>query len=412
MKSITQNILILSALSFFAACNNDSYDPDSSSKDPVEITLTRNEQEMVKAGNDFSFNLYRQIAAGNQKNMLISPLSASQALGMVINGVDSQTLEEMKTALGFKSYTVEDVNKFYEKLIHGLLTTDPSTELTLAHSIWIDQKSTVFDSFIRINQATFDAEITRLDFMDPSSVDKINQWCEDKTNNRIKKMIAQLAPDDYMILINALFFKGEWVTKFEKEETFKTNFTNGNSSTSKVDMMAYTNQTAYFDNLDVQIAELPYGNKAFSMVILLPKENASIQQIEELLTAEQWDEWMQQLQNNSLLDVRLPKFKLEYERELNDDLKALGIQEAFSSWGNFSKMSPDNLYIGKVKQKTFIEVDEEGTEAAAVTTVGIAITSLPDTPQAIDFYVNRPFIYVIKEKSTNSILFIGKIEEL
>jgi len=256
----------------------------------------------------------------------------------------------------------------------------------------------------------YDAEVRNLDFRNPKSVDIINQWCSDKTNKRITEIISEINPNARLFLMNALYFKGTWVNSFDKTYTVKEDFTALSGSKSKVDMMNQEATFNYTEEEDFQLAELPYGNEAFSMVVMLPNEDKTPDDIIAKLNASNWELWNNRLSRNTLR-IKLPKFKLEYERDLKDDLKDMGMIVPFNEReADFTNMGPD-LFIGLVKQKTFVEVNEEGTEAAAVTIVGMETNAGPGS-YTIPFHVNRPFIYLIKEKSTGVILFMGKVGSL
>lgn len=404
MKKVLISGIVVAIL--MASCQSNDNDPTP--KPRKDIPLTRTEQEMAILGNEFAFNFFKQVNTTERKdNFFISPLSASFALSMTTNGAAGETLEEMKSTLGFRNYSLDEMNDYYQKLINGLLEVDNTTELGIANSIWIRDAFTVENPFINVNKEKYNAEVRSLDFSSPSAVDIINQWCSNKTNKRIPTIIKEINEDSQLFLINALYFKGIWKNKFDAKNTNKEDFTNITGTKTKVDMMRQECAVQYTAESGFQIAELPYGNEAFSMVVILPDEDKSIQEIITDLTADNWEEWLDNTAERKV-DIKLPRFKLDYERELNEDLKAMGMPLAFSQVADFSKISTTDLFIGLVKQKTFVEVNEKGTEAAAVTVVeGLATDAGPANLKT--FHVNRPFIYLIKEKSTGSILFMGKM---
>ncbi len=408
-----KSIFVWSVL-LFCACQSEEGGNKFKTQERKDIVLTRGEQDMVEEGNYFAFNLLKVVEQNETKeNYFISPLSASLALSMTTNGAGSSTLSEMKQVLGFDAYTVDEMNTFYKKLVNELLKVDNSTELGIANSIWVKEGFPVLSSFKEVNRTMYDAQVEELNFDSPNAVKTINQWCADQTNGRIDKMLDQIPEMARMYLLNALYFKGIWNAKFEKKNTSKSDFTNSDGSKKKVDMMKQEHLFPYITDMDLQIAEFSYGNEAFSMVVLLPEDNQTPEQVIAGLTVEKWTEWMDKLLGReSTLDVRFPKFKMEYSRELNDDLIELGMQKAFDpNKADFSKMSDLRLFISMVKQNSFVEVNEEGTEAAAVTIVEMEYTSAAP-PQVIPFHMNRPFVYIIKEKSTGAILFIGKMGKM
>ena len=398
------------AFMLLLSCQSD--DPTPTPNERKDIPLTRSELEMTALGNVFAFDFFKTIVANEEKeNVFVSPLSASIALSMTANGGDGSTLEEMKTTLGFVDYSLEEMNGYYKKLVNGLLTVDNTTTLGIANSIWIKEGFNVKQPFVDVNKDMYDAEVRTLDFNSPQAVNTINGWCSDKTNKRITNILESIDPSARVFLINALYFKGIWVNKFDKSSTVSEEFTSVSGQKSMVDMMHQECSIPYTSEVGLQVAELPYGNEAFSMVLLLPGDGQNIDNLMSQLTPENWEKWTSRL-SSRIVDIKLPKFKLEYSRELINDLMMMGMRVPFDGrLANFSKMSDADLYINLVKQDTFVEVNEEGTEAAAVTVVGAFETSVGPS-QPISFHVNRPFIYVIKEKSTGAILFMGKMGSL
>lgn len=412
---LKKTIAALGLLSVLAACQNDDNSPSPTPQPRKDIILTRSEQELLNMGNDFAFRFFNQVCSTENEhpNVFVSPLSASLCLSMITNGADGHTLTEMQDVLGFPaaSCTLNDLNSYNQKLTSALLSLDNTTQLGIANSIWVNKGFNVYDSFVDLNKKMYDARVEELDFNSPTAKDVINQWCADKTNNCIKKVIENIPADVRMYLINALYFKGIWKSRFTKTATVREDFANADGSRQKVEMM---NQTAAFNyaSTDVfSLAELPYGNEAFSMVILLPAEGKTLNECLAGLTCDNWKEWSNAMTRREL-QLKLPRFKVEYKKKLMEDLAAMGMKDAFDGYNaDFSKMSAVKLCIGLLEQFTYIHVDEEGTEAAAVTVGGMLETSAPST-ETIPFYVNRPFAYIIKEKSTGAILFMGKMTKL
>lgn len=401
-----KTLLCILASMLLLSCESD----DSTPAPRKDIPLSRSELQMAALGNSFAFDFFKTIAADEKKdNLFISPLSASIALSMSANGAAGETLEEMKATLGFKDYSLDEMNEYYNKLINGLLTVDNSTTLGIANSIWIKKGFDVKQPFIDLNKEAYDAEVRTLEF-DAKAVDIINQWCSNKTNKRIPKVLAEISENARLFLINALYFKGTWTSEFNKSNTKKEDFTTVSGQKSEVELMRQECDTPYLEDEGMQIVELPYGNEAFSMVVLLPEEGRSIDDAIQQLTADNWNKWMQALSSHTV-DIKLPKFKLEYDRDLMEDLKKMGMTLPFiQGVADFSNISSTGLHIGMVKQNTFVEVNEEGTEAAAVTVIGFETTSVGGGK--VSFHVNRPFVYIIKEKSTGAILFMGKAGSL
>lgn len=392
-------------------CSDNPVDHDRSE---LPRDLTAQETSLIESDNLFGLNLFRAISAfETDKNVFISPLSVSMALGMTLNGADGNTYEDMKQTLQLAGLTEEEINQSYRSLIDLLTTLDPRVVFQIANSIWYRDVFPISQSFVDLNQEYFDAEVTGLDFNDPNAANIINQWVSAKTNGRIDSIVD--SPIDaltVMILINAIYFKGDWTYKFDITKSADDQFTLLDGSTKQIPMMNQDEGTfPYFENNDLQAIDLAYGDSLFSMTIILPKSEIGLDALIESLDKTTWESWINQLHPQEFGLFQMPRFELEYEVKLNDILSALGMEIAFDPYGaDFTRMGDgtfaDNLYISSVKHKTYVKVDEEGTEAAAVTSVTIGTTSMPEL---IVMRVNRPFIFMIRERFSGTILFIGKI---
>lgn len=412
---LKKTIAALSLLSILAACQNDENPSKPEPKPRKDISLTRVEQSLLDANTDFAFRFFSQVCntEDEKPNVFVSPLSASLCLSMITNGASGNTLTEMQDVLGFpaSSFSLDDLNNYNQKLTTALLDLDNTTQLGIANSIWIKQGFKVYDSFVNVNKQMYDAQVQELDFTSPTAKDVINRWCAEQTNDCIKEVIKVIPANARMYLLNALYFKGIWASQFEKSATRQENFTNSDGTQQKVNMMNQTEMFNYTKNSTFSIAELPYGNEAFSMVILLPSGGKTLDESLSELTSENWKEWNSNMAGKQL-QVKLPRFKVEYDKTLIDDMIAMGMKDAFDgNKADFSKMSAAELYVGILQQFTYINVDEEGTEAAAVT-VGGMLDSAVGLPVTIPFYVDSPFAFMIKEKSTGAILFMGKVTKL
>lgn len=370
--------------------------------------LTASEHALIQGSNSFAFGFLREVdAIEDDPNVFLSPLSASMALGMTMNGAAGETQSEMRETLGFEGMSLEEINTSYRNLIDLLVDLDETVEMRIANALWMREGFDFREPFLAATQDYFDAEARALDFADPASVDVINQWVEESTNGRIDSILDEIAQDAVLYLMNAIYFKGTWTTQFDPDDTSRAPFTPVEGAPYDVDMMhasAVPVSYAFLD--DVAVLDLPYGRDAFSMTIVLPSEDRTLAELVASTNEEQWNEWLGALQEGEL-DVFLPRFRLEYERTLKEALESLGMQQAFDpARADFSPMSDarDDLYIHEVKQKSFLDVNEEGTEAAAVTSVEIRVTSAPPS-----FRVDRPFLMVIRERFSGSILFIGAI---
>ncbi|MCI1647623.1 MAG: serpin family protein [Bacteroides sp.] len=406
---------ILILLSVFVACQKEEDISQVKLKARKDIELSASERVMMNRGTDFAFRFFNQVCQTETEkpNVFISPLSASLALSMTANGANGNTLAEMQTTLGFSpsSFSPDEMNSYNQKLTTALLDLDNTTQINIANSIWIKQGFKVYDSFVDLNKDYYDAEVRNLDFTSSTAKDVINQWCADKTNQCIKNVIKEIPANVRLYLINALYFKGTWTSKFDKSNTNNESFSNADGSKTTVPMMNQTASFNYLQNEYFSIAEFPYGNEAFSMVVLLPTEGKTLDESLSGLTYEHWNEWISEMHGMEL-EVKLPKFELKYDKDLIEDMKDLGMKDAFdANKADLSKMSTADLYIGLLQQFNYLKVNEEGTEAAAVTVVGAFETSVGPSA-SVNFYVNRPFAFLIKEKSTGAILFMGKVSQL
>lgn len=410
---IKKTLFLLMLTGIFAACQNDEGGSSTAPKPRRDIPLSRAEEKLTDESTEFAFRFFKQVngTEWEKANWMISPLSASLALGMVTNGAVGNTLAEMQKTLGFNSSSLDEMNAYYQKLTAALLDLDNTTKLGIANSIWIKQGFQVYDSFVGVNKKMCDAQVQNLDFESPGAPDVINAWCAEKTNNCIDKVIEKIPVDARVYLLNALYFKGIWAEKFDKSNTRAEEFMNEDGSLAKVQMMNQTETFGYATNEFFSMAEFPYGNEAFSMVVLLPVEGKTLEESLGGLTCDNWKLWNEQMSLRSLV-VKFPHFELKYKKDLVKDMQTMGMMDAFyPDKADLSGMSPAELFIGLLEQYTFIKVDEEGTEAAAVTVVGTLETSVgPSHP--IDFHINRAFAFMIKEKSTGTILFMGKVTKL
>jgi len=404
----TRSLLILAAACLSAFSCRDKGTSVEQERVPMR-PLTSTEQALVTADNSFGFKL---LAAVNKedagKNVFISPTSVSVALGMTLNGANGATRDSMARTLEFAGLTQQDINKSYKSLITLLKGIDPKVVFQIANSIWYRPDLRVEQAFKDVNMEYFNAEINSIDFGSATAPATINGWVDRNTNGKIKEIVPDPIPRDMvMYLINAIYFKGTWTYRFDPAYTRDDVFTLPTGSTVPCKMMSMKSTLKYAENDQCQVLDLPYGDAGFSMTIVLPKKGTSIDDFTGKLTQQQWNLWLGSLEKKEG-DVYLPKFKLEYSKKLNDALKAMGMTLAFTpGFADFTKIDTrGGLFISEVQHKTFVQVDEEGTEAAAVTSVGVGRTSIGDN---FVMRVDRPFIFVIRENNTGTILFLGKI---
>ena len=380
---------------------------------PAQLTslprdLTADELSVSAAANHFAFTLLKRLSEQQPgANVFVSPLSVSMALGMAMNGAAGTTLDQMRSTLGFGTKEVAAINAGYRGLIALESGLDPSTTFDIANSVWHRNTFPFHQSYLDLLKTSFDADVRSAPF-DNTTVTAVNTWVAAQTNDRIKTILDEIKPEHVMFLINAIYFKGSWRDRFDPASTRDAPFTTIDGSTQTVKMMSRPSSsgTIRFGFLNnTSVGELAYGNGAFVMTILVPQGQANVNQVAASLDTTSWRGFVGSMSSGNA-EVLLPRLTMEYERELSQDLAALGMPVAFGDAADFSGMSPlgADLAIAFVKHKTFVKVDEEGTEAAAVTNVGIGPTSAPPA-----LHVDRPFIFVIRERFSGTILFMGKI---
>lgn len=401
---------LLLIASCFISCQNDDDTSTESTEERKTIVLSRLQEEMAVKNTDFALNLFKQIDAKQEENWMASPLSASYALGMLANGASEKTLDEIITTMGIGS-SLDEINAFHQKLTTELKELDNRVQLGIANSIWITDDYPIYDSFKKINQETYQAQIDKLDFCSADAPSIINNWIAQQTNGHIKDAVKQIPSETVAYLLNALYFKGSWSNKFEEKDTKNMDFTNADGSTTQVKMMQQWNvPLKWAQTQSYTIVELPYGNKAFSMNVLLPHEHKTVEECMSELTADDWASWIAKTTTKPSTHVRFPRFELNSELDLIEIMKEMGINAAFLDNAAFPGMSADELYFTSFKQNSFLKINEEGAEAQAVTSTTIKGDWYGSG--SLLFNVNRPFAFLISEKSTGIILFMGKINKL
>lgn len=370
---------------------------------------------LVSANTRFAYDLFRELVAEDaNENVFISPLSISMALAMAYNGAEGTTKDAMAQTLNFGNMTLEEINQEYSNLMESLKDVDQAVKLLIGNSVWMNKEfePIVKSSFLERVGTSYDGEMFTRDFGNPQTLSEINGWVAESTEGKIKDVIPQIDPELVMLLINAIYFKGEWVTRFDEAQTRKQDFFLPQGNTVNVDMMSTSGNFSYFSGENCQVARLPYGRDKIAMYVFLPNEGIPLDSFIVSLNQTANDEYVSRLHSIGDLVVKLPKFKVEYGvKSLNSVLKKLGMEIAFEpSDANFSSIAstaPQNLYISYVDHKAIVDVNEEGTEAAAVTVVGMGERSAHYEPPS--FVVNRPFFFEIRDDRSGSILFMGKI---
>ncbi|WP_185956549.1 serpin family protein [Changchengzhania lutea] len=363
-------------------------------------------REVVAANNQFAFSLFKEISeAEAENNFMISPASASLALGMVYNGAAGETQQAFSDVFNYGNVTLEETNLINQNIINNLINTSSGTIFEIANSIWVNNTFPVKETFIETNKAYYFAEIQNKDFNDPETLETINNWVSNKTYGKIPKVLNEISPDAVLYAINALYFKSDWKYRFNQEDTKSLPFQLDDGTVKQVDMMSMEQDLEYFSNAVFSSVKIPYKNDKYSMTLMLPHTNKAVNDMIGTMNNENWKAW-QGNYNVQGLKMTMPKFTFSYEKLFNDALTNLGLGIAFTGSANFSGLSDMGTQISFVLQKTFIDVNETGTEAAAVTVVGIEVTSTNGPKQ---FLLDRPFVFVITEKETGSICFMGKV---
>ena len=404
--------LTLMATTAVVGCSSDSESPKPEPVicpvvTPTELELTRAEQEMVKESNEFAFNLFREVQDG-VKSQIVSPVSITYALGMLNNGAAGETQKQINSVLGFADTGADGINAFCYKMLQRAATLDPLTKVLIANTIYMNKPYELQTEFVQRAKTFYDAEPETRDFHDGKTRDVINKWGSDHTEGMIEEALKkdEFNPDAVSYLLNAIYFKGSWKKKFDKALTMKEAFMHagGYEEMTYADMMHQTTNFEYAETDDCQALRLPYGNSSFQMTVLLPKANTNA--VPQVPTIEVWQQIQQQMRP-ATVNVILPRFESDTNIGLIPIMTKLGMTRAFDGdFAEFPHFCPARTHIGLMKQVAKIKLDEEGTEAAAVTVIGV--DGSDPGMSGMTFRANHPFLYVISEKTTGAIFFIGQ----
>lgn len=410
--------LVLAAL-LLAGCNG-ATDPDGAA-DPIEElprALTADEQAVIEASNRFGFAMVAELyGADPGANLFTSPLSAHAALSMALTGARDSTLDAMRETLGFgdgDAPSIDAIRESYAGLSDLLLDLDPRVELAIGNAAWLDETFPFRAAWVDGVAEAFDARTQAVDFADPALPGEINDWVDEATAGRITEMVESLDPNEVLMLLNAIYFKGQWTDQFDPDDTRDAPFILPDGSTKTVQMMVRgEGELDVYRGPDALVADLPYGGGVFRFTVVLPPEDGSLADLVAGLDDARWNTWMAGLAEDDV-PVHMPRFTLEWEKELKDALESLGMGIAFvAGRADFGGMLAEgfdpqatgtDLHITRVKQKSFLTVNEEGTEAAAATSVGVGVTSAP-----MPVVVDRPFLLAIRERLSGTIFFLGAI---
>jgi serpin B len=419
-KNLWAAVVLLTALTTMG-CGHDSYDeanddpvptpaplPDNE-EEIIQIELTRTEHELVMSGTEFAFNLFRK-ARDAQQSTVLSPISITYALGLLNNGAAGQTQQQINQVLGFGDKGADGINYFCYKMLTGAPRLDRQTKVLISNAIFLNQPYQLMREFNQKAASYYDAAAQPFDFHDDQTLSFINQWAYYNTEQMIEQVLSkdEFNADAVCYLLNAIYFNGIWTYKFDKSNTKDEAF---HASVEKtLPMMRQKRTFGYGENDLCQTLCLPFGNGHYRMTVLLPREGKTIDDVVQTLTAETWQQQYRYL-GEAVVDVKLPRFKSNTDKHLVEVLTQMGMPDAFNrDVADFSAFCTKPTYIDLMKQVACIKVDEQGSEAAAVTAIGMLATSdlEPSEPRHVNFHATRPFLYVISELSTGAIFFVGQ----
>lgn len=409
MKRALIILSIIAATS--SACDKTTANIGGEDNNPRKnITLTKTQTEFVSSGNTFAFNFLSKVNAAETKDYMISPLSMQFLLGMILEGAEGHTAEEISTVLGYGSDGAQQVNEFCLAMLTQLPQVDKATKLSIANAIILNQECNLNKSYKETVAKYYLAEATNKDFYKTKeTADYINSWCSSHTEGMIPKVLDEVSPDIMAYLINALYFKSKWRSPFQKANSSQKPFKDENGN--KVDditMMIQESDFRHFSGTQFNAVQMDYGNGAYTMTVMLPNSGYKVADVCEYLKTVSWQEFLEQFYVCKV-NLWIPRFVTEYKIKLNDILSEMGMPKSFKPGAEFLKMSEDANYLDFIQQFTKIIVDEEGTEAAAVSIGGMARNTSVGMPDPIVyFHADHPFIYVICEKSTGAVLFAGR----
>ena len=408
---LAAGVLAMASCAMVMGCGNTiNIDDNGKDNNPrVPLSLSPAQKEFVTEGNVFSMNFLDKVAAAESKDFIISPLSMQFLLGMILDGTEGQTAEEIATVLGYGKDEVDAVNDYCLAMLQQLPALDKKTKILIADAIYVDQGFDLKDKYKKTVAKYYDAVVSNLDFSDTQgSAAIINKWCSDHTEGLITHILDETSPDMLCYLLNALYFKSSWAEKFNKERTVNEEFLMANGTPAQVPMMKTYKEFRYGDGTSFRAVRLPYGNGAYSMTVLLPKDGKKLTDVTAELKGSDWKA-IEKKMYYSEVDLWLPRFQTQFGINLNDILSDLGMPTAFNPvQANFTPMSDDALCLSFVRQDAVIKVDEEGTEAAAISSAGVNKTTSVGPSSYVVFHADKPFLYLITEADTGAVLFAGR----
>ncbi|MCM1355490.1 MAG: serpin family protein [Staphylococcus sp.] len=408
MKHFSNLFLFLTSVFILTSCSSDS--DDSGSNERKDINLNPTELEIVKANTSIGLNMLSYFDGNSEEdNFMVSPLSAQFVMGMLANGAQGKTLDEITAAMGTNS--IDELNDLCKRLLTELPKADKKTTLRSANSAWFNKGYNVLPSYSKAIADFYSADASMIDLTTVESMKMINDWCSSHTDGMIPSVITKpYSQEIRFVLLNALYFKGEWSSPFSVDQTANKDFNNADGSVVKTLTMCKSLSAPYYNHPDFELARLTYGNGAYAMTIVLPSKQSSLTKALAALDGSVWAEWKSSRKTFEL-KLEFPKFKIATTTEINRYLQSLGIKEVYCSDADLSAMTDRPAFLSTVDQYTAIEVDEKGT-VASVVTKGEGLDGANFDPIVVDFHIDRPFAFVIEETSTGSILFVGRVNKL
>lgn len=375
------------------------------------LILSDAQHEMVNNNNSFAFSLYNKTMGMNSR--VVSPLSVTYLMSMLANGADGETQQQILATLGWagegiQQPSLQDINDYSRMLIEKTARLDKAVTVEIANYVAINKEFKLNSKFQKSVERDYKAGVESLNFTSPSTLKRINDWCNDRTHGMIPSIINELDPDAVSYLMNAIYFNGTWKDKFSKEETKQEMFRGYTRDIQYVDMMHRHGEYFYADGDGYSAVSIPYGNGAFRMTVILPTEGSFLRDVMASMDGGKFQE-LQRSMEKCNVDLKIPRFTTEVDLPLNDIISALGAPLIFSSQADFSQFARGDFYVSKMFQKAKIEVSEEGTKAAAVTAAIMMMSAVrPEKKRNVVFHADSPFAYIISENSTGSIYFMGQ----
>ena len=399
----------------FLGCSSDSNEGDiviDMLPKTRSVELTQEQKEFVNRNNEFALNLYKAICQGENadKSIIVSPFSATYLMGMLNDGAEGRTAEEITTALGFGGK--QSVNEFCKAMIEQIPDVDPSVSLTNANCVVVNERQNIElkDQFVSDISNYYKGEVMKLDFSSSNALKTVNDWSNKHTDGMIPKLMDQLKEDAALMLMNAISFKATWTEKFDEKDTQAETFTKEDGTTQSVQMMHRHAIARVGEGSDFYTLLLPYGSgDKWSMTIFLPKEGRTVSDVVNSLDMSKWSTYAYEYPSTRDVDIKLPKFEGSYKADVKSALQKMGVESVFDEdKADLSLISKKkNLYVSKMEQTAAIEVNEEGTKTSAVTVAELGVTDFMVSGDKVFFYANQPFVYIIREASSGAIFFIG-----